>query len=387
MMRRLAQATLRRARYVTPTIARSTASGLTLNFSTSSHSNDKTRWLGIVPAWALMMVALANREEKSECEEIVYRRSEVEKHKSKESGIWVTFKDGVYDITKFIANHPGGVDKIMLAAGQDIEGFWNVYRQHYNSPLPQELLAGMRIGQLHPDDRVVANASDADESNPYRKDPVLSPVMRYISRQPINAEAPRFLLTDSWVTPTELWFVRNHHPVPQIEDVNDFRVDLVFAADLNNERDRGQEKATDGSSSPLLSLTLQDLKTKFPKTIVTTSIQCGGNRRQEMTQVERTNGANWDVSAISTARFGGVRLRDVLASVGITEESLFHDGRADQKPVIQHVHFVGLDAMEASIPVKKALSRFGDVLLAYEMNDEELTPKHGYPLRAVIPGE
>ena len=28
----------------------------------------------------------------------------------------------------------------------------------------------------------------------------------------------------------------------------------------------------------------------------------------------------------------------------------------------------------------------GDVLLAYEMNGEPLPAKHGYPLRAVVPG-
>lgn len=33
-------------------------------------------------------------------------------------------QDGVYDITKFVANHPGGKDKIMLAAGKAIDPFW-----------------------------------------------------------------------------------------------------------------------------------------------------------------------------------------------------------------------------------------------------------------------
>ena len=47
-----------------------------------------------------------------------------------EQGIWVIFREGVYDITHFVQNHPGGVNKIMLAAGQSIEPFWSLYRQH-----------------------------------------------------------------------------------------------------------------------------------------------------------------------------------------------------------------------------------------------------------------
>ena len=46
----------------------------------------------------------------------VYRASDVRSHTSKEKGIWVSYKDGVFDITNFVVNHPGGSDKIMLAA-------------------------------------------------------------------------------------------------------------------------------------------------------------------------------------------------------------------------------------------------------------------------------
>lgn len=42
--------------------------------------------------------------------------------------------------------------------------------------------------------------------------------------------------------------------------------------------------------------------------------------------------------------------------------------------------------LEASIPLEKAMSRGGDVLLAYQMNDQPLPPQHGYPLRAIVPG-
>ena len=38
---------------------------------------------------------------------------------------------------------------------------------------------------------------------------------------------------------------------------------------------------------------------------------------------------------------------------------------------------------EASIPVEKAFSPYGGVLLAYEMNDESLGMEHGAPVRAI----
>jgi DMSO/TMAO reductase YedYZ molybdopterin-dependent catalytic subunit len=41
------------------------------------------------------------------------------------------------------------------------------------------------------------------------------------------------------------------------------------------------------------------------------------------------------------------------------------------------VIFKGVDGVEASIPIEKALAAWGDVLLAYEMNDEALPPEHG----------
>ena len=41
------------------------------------------------------------------------------------------------------------VSKIMLAAGTDLAPFWRIYRQHLNSELPRQLLAGMQVGSLN----------------------------------------------------------------------------------------------------------------------------------------------------------------------------------------------------------------------------------------------
>jgi sulfite oxidase len=53
-----------------------------------------------------------------------YRRSDVQKAARQDKKVWVTFKDGVYDLTEFAKNHPGGSDKLMMAMGGPIEPFW-----------------------------------------------------------------------------------------------------------------------------------------------------------------------------------------------------------------------------------------------------------------------
>lgn len=37
-----------------------------------------------------------------------FTRADVAKHRTPEDRIWVTFEDGVYDVTDFVRSHPGG---------------------------------------------------------------------------------------------------------------------------------------------------------------------------------------------------------------------------------------------------------------------------------------
>jgi len=331
-------------------------------------------------------------EEKTNDNLPIYTMKEVSEHISKDKGIWVTYKGNIYDITKFVANHPGGKDKILMAAGKDIEPFWNLYRQHYNSKLPMELLSAMIVGRLHPDDileqqQKAAQNDNKQAGNPYKDDPVLPAVMKVYNQTPINAEAPRVLETDNWITPTELWFVRNHHPVPIIENIDNYK--LAFRLEKpahHNSNSTPPNTPPDRSKKTHLTLqefTLPQLQGKFTEHSVVSSVQCGGNRRSEMNSVAFTNGIAWEISAISTAKWTGVKLRDVLHSIGVTNDKVEPGHAYDW---VKHVHFVAMDGMEASVPIRKALDRYGDVLLAYGMNDEILAQKHGFPLRVIIPG-
>ena len=73
----------------------------------------------------------------------IFSQEEVTKHRSLQDGVWVTYQGGVYDITEFVAMHPGG-DKIMLAAGGAIEPFWALYAVH-NQEHVLEMLSEYKV--------------------------------------------------------------------------------------------------------------------------------------------------------------------------------------------------------------------------------------------------
>ena len=92
---------------------------------------------------------------------------------------------------------------------------------------------------------------------------------------------------------------------------------------------------------------------------------------------------------MSTAKWGGVKLRDVLRECGLDVDAL---ALGQQEPAFRHVQAEGYDHDETgytyggSFPMEKAVDGLGDVILAYEMNGKELPRDHGYPVRLIIPG-
>ncbi|XP_022538148.2 sulfite oxidase, mitochondrial [Astyanax mexicanus] len=290
----------------------------------------------------------------------VYTQDEVSKHSSLDEGIWVTYKGSVYDITKFVSMHPGG-DKILLAAGRALEPFWALYAVHGQEHV-LEILSEYKVGVLRLEDCKKQELSNP--ADPYSTDPPRHPALVINSSKPFNGEPPPALLTDNYITPSALFFKRNHLPVPQI-DPDKYRLQI------------------EGLPGGAVSLSLEDLKTRFPKHTVTATLQCAGNRRSDMNKVKQVKGLNWGVAAISNATWSGASLRDVLCHYGFGPEVAAK---------AQHVQFEGLDrdvtgtSYGASIPLNKAVSEEGDVLLAYEMNGEDLPQDHGYPVRVVVPG-
>ncbi|GAB6029610.1 hypothetical protein CHUAL_005350 [Chamberlinius hualienensis] len=287
-----------------------------------------------------------------------YTANDVAKHDTKEKGIWVSFRSGVYDLTEFVDQHPGG-DKILMGAGGALEPFWLLYAFH-DSPQIYRMLENYRIGNLAEDD--IGEATQ-NMSDPYSGDPKRHAALKPSSVKPFNAEPPLQILVESHHTPNDLFFVRHHLPVPNIDEAN-FELEI------------------EGDKRKTSNFKLQDLKVKFPQYTVDATLQCAGNRRSEMTKLKPVKGLNWGSAAISNAKWTGVKLRDVLLSLGYR----------DDDPKLKHVQFEGLDtdvtgtSYGASISYEKAMDPKGDVLLAFEMNGEPLPRDHGYPLRVIVPG-
>lgn len=182
------------------------------------------------------------------------------------------------------------------------------------------------------------------------------------SSEPFNAEPPLDRLRATSITTQRDFYVRSHGNVPKL-DRADHRLRV------------------DGLVTIPLILSLDELRDRFIRRTVVAVMQCAGNRRSDMLAVRPVSGDPWAPGAIGNAEWTGVALADVLRAAGAQDGAQLH------------VAFSALDDCEAdgehfrygaSIPMTKAIAP--EVLLAWEMNGEALTPEHGFPLRAVVPG-
>jgi sulfite oxidase len=170
-----------------------------------------------------------------------------------------------------------------------VDPFWRAYPQHLE-PHVQELLQRYRIGTIHPEDVALRKVSGSSTSDPYLNDPPRSPVFITRCEKPFNGEPPAQLIADSWITPTELVFIRNHLPTPEVDPAS-YRLEILG----------------DGLRDSV-KLSLSDIKTLFERVEVTTVLQCAGNRRGDMSErAKPTRGLAWGIGAI-----GNVQVRFML---------------------------------------------------------------------------
>jgi DMSO/TMAO reductase YedYZ molybdopterin-dependent catalytic subunit len=178
----------------------------------------------------------------------------------------------------------------------------------------------------------------------------------YLTRDPINAET-RLDRQRGLITPARQHYVRGHFAIP------------IAPTEL----------VVDGAVGKSLRLTVAMLRAMPSRTLAVT-LECAGNGRAFLEP--KAPGEQWQLGAVSTAEWTGIRLRDVLAG-------------ASPRPGAVEVLFVGADrgtptdlgreiSYERSLPFADALGE--EVLVAYAMNGEPLPPEHGAPVRLVVPG-
>lgn len=186
------------------------------------------------------------------------------------------------------------------------------------------------------------------------------------TRVPHNAEPELSELVKSWITPNELFYVRSHAPVPEI-NADQFRLTV------------------EGMVERPFEVSLADLQSRFPQRTAMATMTCAGNRRSEHSLVKQVSGVPWQAGAIGNAEWSGARLSDLLKRAGVQEGAT-------------HVWFEGVDEIDrkstiipfgASIPLSKAMGdteMMPGALVCYEMNGKRLSPDHGFPMRTVVPG-
>ncbi|KAI8530458.1 hypothetical protein RHMOL_Rhmol11G0060000 [Rhododendron molle] len=75
----------------------------------------------------------------------------------------------------------------------------------------------------------------------------------------------------------------------------------------------------------------------LPKSTVTATLQCAGNRRTAMSKSKTVKGVGWDVAALGNALQSGAKLADVLELVGIPKLTSATPSGG------KHVEFVNID--------------------------------------------
>jgi DMSO/TMAO reductase YedYZ molybdopterin-dependent catalytic subunit len=181
-------------------------------------------------------------------------------------------------------------------------------------------------------------------------------------KEPTNLEMP-FDQVDSYLTPTELFYIRSHFPAPSI-DVASYQLRI------------------DGAVRSPLKLSYNELREMRSETRIAT-LECAGNGRVFL--VPQVRGAQWELGAVGNAEWTGVPLRALLERAGLEDDAgeVVFEG-ADCGIPTEEPKPPGPISYARSVPRGKAIQP--EVLIAYQMNGRDLSRDHGYPVRAIVPG-
>jgi DMSO/TMAO reductase YedYZ molybdopterin-dependent catalytic subunit len=163
-------------------------------------------------------------------------------------------------------------------------------------------------------------------------------------------------------TATEHFYVRSHFAVPTIDP-------------------KTWKLRVEGHVENPVEFTLDDLKelTGVKKSL---TMECAGNGRVFLTPAVR--GLQWGFGGVGTAEWNGVTLASVLEKAKPQKRAVDVVLVGADKGAVADPATPGPIHFDRGIPLEKAVKP--ECLLAWGMNGEDLTPAHGFPLRAVIGG-
>jgi len=117
-------------------------------------------------------------------------------------------------------------------------------------------------------------------------------------REPNNLETPMDRI-DSFLTPTELFYIRSHFATPRLE-LNSYRLQV------------------DGAVKSPFSLTYEQLR-GMPSESRVVTLECAGNSRVFL--VPQVDGAQWELGAVGNAEWTGVPLAVLLERAGMEDDA------------------------------------------------------------------
>src|SRR5437660_10958626 len=117
-------------------------------------------------------------------------------------------------------------------------------------------------------------------------------------KEPKNLEAP-FDRIDSYLTPTELFYIRSHFPTPDLDRAS-------------------YQLRIDGAVRRPFTLGYEDLRNMRAETRVAI-LECAGNSRVFL--VPQVQGAQWELGAVGNAEWTGVPLSVLLERAGLADDA------------------------------------------------------------------
>lgn len=215
-----------------------------------------------------------------------------------------------------------------------------------------------------PPSKIPDKVLDVDLKTPDNHVPRDPRLIRLTGVHPFNVEAPlTALYKEGFLTSPELFYVRNHGAVPEVQD-----------KDIPN-----WEFSVEGLVENPITINLEQLIAEYEQVTCPITLVCAGNRRKEQNQVRKSKGFSWGAAGVSTALFTGVIMADVIR-------------RAKPRRKARYVCMEGADKLPngyygTSVKLNWVMDPNRGIMLSYKMNGEMLRPDHGKPLRAVIPGQ